>query len=168
MRVYISGAITGRPTEEYKTQFNEAERRLWDEGYETINPAKLDLICPDTFEHGDYMDICMVFLKKCDAIYMLPGWQKSAGAQEEIHWAAMHNMDLMGDVMKPTREVGLNKGDKVRILQHRGVKHPDGTIATILAIHRSEDHEPYFCQTTEGETCYWYAEDEIERYIEED
>lgn len=79
MRVYIAGPMTG-----YKNfnreAFHKAEEELKREGHTVLNPAVL----PDGLTQPHYMDICMAMIRCVDAIYMLKGWQRSAGAKAEL------------------------------------------------------------------------------------
>lgn len=81
MRVYISGAITG--TNDYRERFARAEDHLKRMGHTPVNPVKIsDVITemlPDA-THDDYMAIDLTLLNRCDAIYMLHGWENSKGA----------------------------------------------------------------------------------------
>ena len=85
MRVYISGPITGN--HDFMWQFAEAEKHLKSEGYSVANPAALSTIMPEDSTHDDYMVICLAMLDLCDAIYMLPDWKTSMGANREYGYA---------------------------------------------------------------------------------
>ena len=86
-RIYISGPITDNPN--YYEDFERAEKTLtiWNSGYELgdgieiefINPARVSDSMPASFEYNDYMDVDMLLLTKCDAIYMIRGYEKSRG-----------------------------------------------------------------------------------------
>ena len=93
MRVYISGPIT--KDKDFYNKFLNAEKRLKAEGYEVINPAKIGLMLPKSFEHKDYMDIDFALMQKCDAIYLLKGWRASIGSVNEVSYAKERNMKIL-------------------------------------------------------------------------
>lgn len=95
MKIYIAGPITNNPG--YEKQFAEAEEKLLSRGHLVINPAKNPGTC-----YKDHLDIGLLELIKCDAIYLLPGWEVSMGAQLEEHYATVtgliHVMDCDGEL----------------------------------------------------------------------
>ena len=79
MRIYIAGLMTGY--ENFNREaFHKAAEALKREGHTVLNPAVL----PDGLTQPHYMDICMAMLRCVDAVYMLKGWQQSAGARTEL------------------------------------------------------------------------------------
>ena len=95
MRVYLSGPITG--VKDFKKKFKYYQEKLEEHGYDVVNPAKLGGILPEDFSHADFMTICIALLNTCDAIYFMPGTERSAGAQSErIYAAAMNKPDITG------------------------------------------------------------------------
>ena len=95
MRIYISGKISGCPVREYLLRFSKAEQMLRAAGNEVINPASIGLMFPESFRHSDYMDIDIMLLSKCDAIYMLNGWEESEGARQEHEFAEEEGLDII-------------------------------------------------------------------------
>jgi hypothetical protein len=65
-----------------RAAFNHAHFHLWSKGHIVLNPARL----PDGLTQGEYMDICLAMLRCADAIYMLEGWEHSAGAERRMRW----------------------------------------------------------------------------------
>lgn len=82
MRVYISGAITG--TDDYIERFEQAEQKLIEQGFDVINPVRVNSGLPKSSTHSDYMHISFALIDLCDAVYSMPGWKKSTGACMEF------------------------------------------------------------------------------------
>lgn len=93
-RIYIAGPMSGHKNLNHDAFF-EAEKWLQAHGWDTINPAAMDLevgIDPsqDMAEY-DYEDAAgrdIVALESCQAIYLMAGWQHSKGACWERALAA--------------------------------------------------------------------------------
>jgi Domain of unknown function (DUF4406) len=84
-RVYLAGGMTGHPELNFPL-FHRMAASLRASGYEVMNPAE---ICPDpTAKWEDCMRADLAALVTCDAIALLPGWEKSRGASLE-HTVAM-------------------------------------------------------------------------------
>ncbi|EET3989926.1 DUF4406 domain-containing protein [Escherichia coli] len=78
MRVFISGPMTGYAGFN-RAAFNDAERMLKSQGCTVLNPAVL----PDGLTQAQYMDICLAMVRCADTVFMLSGWEASAGARTE-------------------------------------------------------------------------------------
>lgn len=89
MKVFISGKISGIEEQAFQI-FETAETKLREEGYEPINPMKLNHDHDKSW--SSYMRVCIIALCQCDAIYMLPNWESSSGAKLE-HYIA-ENLEL--------------------------------------------------------------------------
>ena len=81
MRIYISGKITG--TTDYMERFAAAEKYLSDKGHTVVNPAKVNGAMPEDMTWEEYMEMSLCMLRLCGAIFMLKGWEDSAGANVE-------------------------------------------------------------------------------------
>jgi len=97
-KIYIAGPMSGIPEFNFPA-FSEVELLLTEAGFEAINPAKKEIernLNAKAYADGDgdlaiatgfdfreaYLwDVTKVI--EADGIYMLPGWQKSAGAMGE-------------------------------------------------------------------------------------
>ena len=92
MKIYISGAITGNAA--YKAQFEKAEREVAAQGHTPLNPARLEDAFPP-LAYEDYMHICFALIDLADCVYMLHGWELSAGAQRERAYAMQHGKRII-------------------------------------------------------------------------
>ena len=101
MKVYITGPMTGYSNYNFDA-FYEAEIDLTYLGYEVINPAtisknlakytgrKLSEISKEEYLRHDKNAI-----DKCDALYLLKGWENSEGAREEVEYAKSRGKLIM-------------------------------------------------------------------------
>ena len=87
MKIYIAGPITGIYS--YKKNFNNAERRLTKKGHTVLNPSTL----PGGLH--DYMPICKAMIDQADAIYLLKGWEKSIGSNEEAEYTEAAGKEIL-------------------------------------------------------------------------
>ncbi len=98
MKVYISGPMTGIEQFNFPA-FNDAAARWRAAGHEVFNPAEKQ-------EEGTglswqaYMKLDIKLLCDCEAIAMLPGWEKSRGASLEVYLATQLGMNVF-DALKP-------------------------------------------------------------------
>lgn len=81
-KIYIAGPMSGlahfnRPA------FHDAAHGVIEQGHTPLNPATL----PNGLKQSEYMDICFAMARAADRLIMLPGWEQSAGAVAEYHYA---------------------------------------------------------------------------------
>lgn len=91
MRVYIAGPMTGHP-EFNLPAFTDAAQKLAVKGHDPVNPGRHGV--EPTYTWGDYMRRGLTELLTCDGVALLPGWNKSRGAQIEWKLAADLGMPL--------------------------------------------------------------------------
>lgn len=113
MKIYIAGAMRGIPYFNYPA-FNAAAKKLRDEGHIVFNPAERDIerdgknwgdahkngsledaqkdgFCLRTALGDDLAWIC----GEADAVAMLPGWEKSKGANAERATAEALGLEII-------------------------------------------------------------------------
>ncbi|HIA1614835.1 TPA: DUF4406 domain-containing protein [Salmonella enterica] len=91
--VFICGPMTGY--ENYnRDAFMQAERDLiyWGDSDVVLNPATL----PDGLEHEQYLTITRGMIRVSDFVCLLPGWEDSNGARQEVIYALKRNIWPMG------------------------------------------------------------------------
>lgn len=89
-RIYLSGPITG--VENYKCIFGAYALRLWRQNWIVVNPAKA---CPSDWGYWRCMARCIRLELGCEAIAMIPGWEKSRGAKIEHRIARMLGLRII-------------------------------------------------------------------------
>jgi len=91
-RWYVAGPMTGLPELNFPA-FNKHAATLRKAGFHVENPAE---ICPDPqAKWEDCMRADIAKLVTCDAILLLPGWQKSRGATLEAHIAKSLGLQMV-------------------------------------------------------------------------
>lgn len=80
MKIYISGPMTGHPELNYPA-FNRAAEHFRKRGHAVLNPA----VHPDGLTYREYLQIDMAMLFVAEAIFMLPNWTESKGAEAEAY-----------------------------------------------------------------------------------
>lgn len=84
MTIYIAGPMSGF-AEHNRPAFYDAQHILQSLGGEVnvLNPAVLPATLPDKV----YMPICTAMVEASDVVYLLDGWELSAGAKVERAYA---------------------------------------------------------------------------------
>ena len=88
--IYIAGPMKGYPNFN-REAFNKAASKLWDAGWQPINPVCIEQIYPceengkvDAYRLHNLMIVERAFVERCAAIYLLDGWETSIGAKGEL------------------------------------------------------------------------------------
>lgn len=90
-RIYLSGPMSGLPDDNFPAFFAQASQ-LRAAGYDVVNPAEIDN-AGKSWEYclrTDLREMC-----SCDTIALMPGWEKSKGANLELHVAHRLGMGVM-------------------------------------------------------------------------
>lgn len=90
MKIYIAGPMSGL-IEFNRPAFMFTAEKLTGRGHTALNPA----ILPDGLLQAEYMDICLAMLRCAHAIYLLDGWEKSAGARAEKALAEKLRLEII-------------------------------------------------------------------------
>lgn len=93
-RIYLAGRVSGLKPEVYEKQFATVKAELEKAGHEVINPLT-DIPHEDTNNWGLTVMECLPVVATCDCIALLPGWEKSNGAQIEFHFALGHQLQVL-------------------------------------------------------------------------
>lgn len=106
MIIYTVGPYSG-DIEKNIASAREWAIKLWEAGHAVIcphlNTAHMDKDCRATY--GDFIAGDLKIISRCDAIFMLPGWTISRGAQTEIAYAEAHNIPVYFYPDIPPKEV---------------------------------------------------------------
>lgn len=99
--VYIAGPMRGLPKFNYPA-FNRAEIHLRSLGYDVVNPATFgdsygtpEELIADKKLLKRLMNDELREIAKCDAIYLLRGWEKSVGARKELSVALQLDLEVI-------------------------------------------------------------------------
>lgn len=90
-KIYIAGPMRGLPNFN-REAFNAAAERLAAKGWQPVNPVDIERLMPcvdddgrvDEQELWRVMQLELEFVKRCDTIYLLNGWENSVGATMEV------------------------------------------------------------------------------------
>jgi len=92
VKVYIAGPMTGIPDYNFPA-FDAAAARLRDAGHDVVNPAWNGV--PLDAPRADHLRVDIRNLIECDAVAVLPGWDRSQGARLEVRIASDLGLTVM-------------------------------------------------------------------------
>lgn len=75
----------------------DASLKLWKLGYAVVCPHTMTQHFQNECEDDVWLDGCVELLKRCDAIFLVEGWENSEGSKEELRIARELGMTVMGD-----------------------------------------------------------------------
>lgn len=90
MKIYIAGPMSGLQ-DFNRPAFHAVAAKLTDRGHTVLNPATL----PGGLTQAQYMDICCAMLRCAQTVFMLRGWEQSAGARAERALAEKLGLDIV-------------------------------------------------------------------------
>ena len=98
-KIYISGPMLGKIDNNIEA-FNWFEKALSISMYcEVINPTSFRIKSDtgsEVLDREQWLEIDLMVLRKCDAIFMMPGWHKSEGACIEYAEAKKCGLKIYG------------------------------------------------------------------------
>lgn len=102
MKLYLSGPMKGYPKSNLPA-FRLAAAALRMLGYEVVNPAEIDVGRPtpaeDSPDWKGFYEACLRAdiraLCDCEAIALMPGWERSNGAHLELHVAHRLGLEVL-------------------------------------------------------------------------
>jgi len=108
MKIYIAGQMSGIKNYNFK-EFDKAKKELLKQKYEVISPADLardylkamqvynknSKLTFNDISRTDFLTLDLLFLDRCDTIYMLKNWEKSIGATIEFQKAKAKKMKII-------------------------------------------------------------------------
>ena len=99
-RLYLAGPMRGKPHYNFPA-FDAAAERLRQQGYEVVNPADMsrevgvEKVVTDPAVFNRLIAEELREVRACDAIYLLRGWERSAGTRDELEVALSHGLEIM-------------------------------------------------------------------------
>lgn len=100
--IYVSGPMTGYKNFNFPA-FDEAALNLMNKGWRPVNPANIDRAfgfdgkeeCKVTKQMlGEFLSRDIIAISKCDAIFLMKGWQDSKGANIELDFAKLIGIEV--------------------------------------------------------------------------
>ncbi|MDO6808109.1 DUF4406 domain-containing protein [Zobellia galactanivorans] len=85
MRIYIAGKVSGEDIAQCTMKFGNAYQLIRLHGADAVNPLAVVNDWHITWQMA--MKKCIKALMECDAVYALPCWKDSKGAQIELDLA---------------------------------------------------------------------------------
>jgi hypothetical protein len=95
--IYVAGPFRGRDSWEIESNIRRAEAlslEVWKAGGVALCPHANTRFFQGTLPDDTFVRGTLEMLTRCDAILMVPGWERSAGARGERDWAIEHAMPV--------------------------------------------------------------------------
>lgn len=108
--IYVSGKYRGESEREVFDNIIKARTaalKLWDEGWAVICPHTNSIFMGSQLGDDKFIEGDLEIVARCDAIFMLKGWQDSEGARLELARATEKRLVVYYEGFS---EVGANDG----------------------------------------------------------
>jgi hypothetical protein len=165
MKVFISGPMTGYKDFNSKA-FYDAEAELTSKGWSVFNPAWIKV--DSTWDRNNLLPIDIAAVAQCDAIFMLTGWEQSAGARAEYEFAVSCGKTVIYQSTLNARSPKIIITDDIIAKRYgnRGViNNPLGAYVELFADHspidgndvdmtEGDDETPDCSTQHDTDTCY--------------
>lgn len=100
--IYMAGALNSDACEYIK---NLHRMIVWDRkvrkmGFSTFCPGLdfLSGLVAGDWNYGDYFNNNQTILERCDALFLVPGWEHSKGVSQEIGFAQLKGIHVFDDI----------------------------------------------------------------------
>lgn len=96
--MFICGPYRAVTDTEVLENINRAEvwaRKFWADGIAVICPHKNSAMMGGDIPEDIFLDGYIEILRRCDILFVMPGWEKSEGARAEIKEARRLKMDIL-------------------------------------------------------------------------
>lgn len=96
--IFVSGAYragTKAGISQNIKNAREASKLLWQQGWAVICPHMNTAHFWNIVTDDNYLEGYLEMLRKCDAIYMLKGWEKSSGSVAEYNLAVELGIEII-------------------------------------------------------------------------
>jgi basic membrane lipoprotein Med (substrate-binding protein (PBP1-ABC) superfamily) len=100
-KIYIAGPMRGLPFNNYP-KFDRIAAELRQKGWDVVNPTEIGATVGTIEQLNNDKKLLDVVLYKemsalaqCDAIYLLTGWERSAGAKTELLNALAADLEII-------------------------------------------------------------------------
>jgi hypothetical protein len=95
--IYVAGKFRGKNQWQIVQNVRLAEEAaldLWTQGWVVICPHLNTMNFQGVLPDRVWLEGCLEILIRCDAIYMLKGWEDSVGATEELNLAKKLGLEV--------------------------------------------------------------------------
>ena len=93
-KIYLSGPMTGFPEFNYPL-FNKTAKALRGKGFLVYNPAEYHYVEEDFPLKRAFSEYCGFIINEANAVYVLPGWERSKGASAEVALARVFGLEIV-------------------------------------------------------------------------